>query len=122
MSEYNFDQVVSRKKTYSAKWQGYERKFPDYDVKDALCMWVADMDFLCPKEIISAVTNRAKHGIYGYTSEDAVDAFKEAASGWFTRHYGLKTGTNSMIFIAGVVPSINAAIQEFTEPGDGVIV
>ena len=122
MSKYNFDQVVSRKKTYSAKWQGYERKFPDYDVKGALCMWVADMDFLCPKEIISAVTNRAKHGIYGYTSEDAVDAFKEAASGWFARHYGLKADTDSMLFIAGVVPSINAAIQEFTEPGDGVIV
>jgi len=122
MSKYNFDRIIPRKDTYSAKWQGYERKFPGYDVKDALCMWVADMDFLCPKEIISAVTNRAKHGIYGYTSEDAVDAFKEAASGWLTRHYGLKAGTDSMIFIAGVVPSINAAIQEFTEPGDGVIV
>ena len=122
MSKYNFDRIIPRKDTYSAKWQGYERKFPGYDVKDALCMWVADMDFLCPKEVISAVTNRAKHGIYGYTSEDAVDAFKEAASGWLTRHYGLKAGTDSMIFIAGVVPSINAAIQEFTEPGDGVIV
>jgi len=122
MSKYNFDRIIPRKDTYSAKWQGYERKFPGYDVKDALCMWVADMDFLCPKEVISAVTNRAKHGIYGYTSEDAVDAFKEAASGWFTRHYGLKAGTDSMIFITGVVPSINAAIQEFTEPGDGVIV
>ena len=122
MSKYNFDRIIPRKDTYSAKWQGYERKFPGYDVKDALCMWVADMDFLCPKEVISAVTNRAKHGIYGYTSEDAVDAFKEAASGWLTRHYGLKAGTDSMIFITGVVPSINAAIQEFTEPGDGVIV
>jgi cysteine-S-conjugate beta-lyase len=122
MGKYNFDQIISRKGTYSAKWQGYERKFPGYDVKDALCMWVADMDFLCPKEVISAVINRAKHGIYGYTSEDAVDAFKEAASGWFARHYGLKSGTDSMIFIGGVVPSINAAIQEFTEPEDGVIV
>jgi cysteine-S-conjugate beta-lyase len=121
MGKYNFDEVILRKGTYSAKWQGYERKFPGYDVKDALCMWVADMDFLCPEEVISAVIKRAKHGIYGYTSEDAVDAFTEAASGWLARHYGLKTNTEWMIFIGGVVPSINAAIQEFTEPEDGVI-
>ncbi len=121
MGKYNFDEVILRKGTYSAKWQGYERKFPGYDVKDALCMWVADMDFLCPEEVISAVIKRAKHGIYGYTSEDAVDAFKEAASHWLARHYGLKTNTEWMIFIGGVVPSINAAIQEFTEPEDGVI-
>jgi len=122
MAKYNFDKVISRKGTYSAKWQGYEKKFPGYDVKDALCMWVADMDFLCPEEVISAVINRAKHGIYGYTSEDVVDVFKEAATGWFARHYGLKTDIEWMIFIGGVVPSINAAIQEFTEPEDGVIV
>jgi cysteine-S-conjugate beta-lyase len=121
MGKYNFDEVILRKGTYSAKWQGYERKFPGYDVKDALCMWVADMDFLCPEEVISAVIKRAKHGIYGYTSEDAVDAFTEAASHWLARHYGLKTNTEWMIFIGGVVPSINAAIQEFTEPEDGVI-
>src|SRR6056297_2531450 len=54
MGKYNFDKVISRKGTYSAKWQGYEKKFSGYDVKNALCMWVADMDFLCPVEVISA--------------------------------------------------------------------
>lgn len=122
MSNYNFDKVISRKGTNSAKWEGYEGRFPGYNVEDALCMWVADMDFLCPKEVISAVVNRAKHGIYGYTSEDAVDSFKKAAAGWFERHYKLKTNIDWMIFIGGVVPSINAAIQEFTKLEDGVIV
>jgi cysteine-S-conjugate beta-lyase len=122
MGKYNFDKVISRKGTYSAKWQGYERKFPDYNVENALCMWVADMDFLCPREVISAIKDRAEHGIYGYTSEDAVDAFKKAASGWYKRHYQLDTDIDSMIFIGGVVPSVNVAIQEFTEEGDGVIV
>ncbi len=122
MEKYNFDQIISRSDTYSAKWQGFETKFPGYNVDGALCMWVADMDFLCPHEVIAAVKNRAEHGIYGYTSMAAVDAFKEAASGWFERRYGYKTNTDWMLFIGGVVPSINSAIQEFTEPGDGVIV
>ncbi len=122
MGYYNFDEVIPRKGTNCAKWDGYERKFANYDVKGALGMWIADMDFPCPKEVVTAINNRAKHGIYGYPSEDAIDAFKRAASGWFDRQYGLVVDTEWMIFIAGVVPSLNVAIQEFTQPGDGVII
>jgi cystathionine beta-lyase len=125
MTEYNFDQIISRGEdsgSYSAKWQGFEERFSGYNVEGAICMWVADMDFSCPHEVIAAVKTRAGHGIYGYTSPDAVKAFKKAASGWFERRYNYKTHTDWMLFIGGVVPAINSAIQEFTEPGDGVIV
>lgn len=30
-------------------------------------MWVADMDFKTAPEIITAIKERAEHGIYGYT-------------------------------------------------------
>ena len=123
--KYNFDQDIDRGKdsgTYSAKWQGFEARFPGYDVEGALGMWVADMDFVCPHEVVDAVKNRAEQGIYGYASMDAVKAFKSAAAGWFERHYNFKTDENWMIFSAGVVPILNAAIQEFTNEGDGVIV
>lgn len=125
MTRYDFNRIIPRGVTsgsYSAKWQGFEEKFPGYDVEGAICMWVADMDFLCPHEVIAAVKTRAAHGIYGYTSSDAVKAFKRAAAGWFERRYNYKTHTEWMIFIGGVVPAINSAIQEFTEPGDGVVV
>ena len=122
MKNYNFDTIISRRGTHSAKWQDFEAKFPGYNVEGALCMWVADMDFLCPHEVIAAVKKRAEHGIYGYTSVDAISAFKKAAAGWFDRRYGYKTKIEWMLFIGGVVPSINSAIQEFTEPGDGIIV
>lgn len=122
---YNFDQIIPRgcdSGSYSAKWQDFEHKFPGYDVQGALGMWIADMDFLCPSEVIAAVKKRAEHGIYGYISPDAVEAFKKAAAGWFDRRYDYQIPTDWMLFINGVVPSINAAIQEFTKPGDGVII
>ena len=125
MAKYDFDKIISRGAdscSYSSKWQGFETRFPGYNVEGAICMWVADMDFLCPQEVIHAVKKRAEHGIYGYTSPDAVDAFKKAAVGWFDRRYNYKTCPEHMVFIGGVVPAINSAIQEFTEPGDGVIV
>lgn len=122
---YDFDQIIPRgvnSGSYSAKWQGFEYMFPGYDVKGALGMWIADMDFLCPREVISAVKNRAEHGIYGYTSQDAVNAFKKAAVEWYERRYGYKVHADWMLFIGGVVPSLNSTIQEFTETGDGVII
>ncbi len=122
---FNFDKVISRDAnsgSYSIKWQGFEDRFPGYDVRGTLGMWIADMDFLCPPEVITAVKKRAEHGIYGYLSPEAVEAFKKAAAGWFERRYSYQVPTEWMLFISGVVPSINAAILEFTEPGDGVII
>ncbi len=122
---YNFDQIIPRggdSGSFSLKWQGFEHKFPGYNVQGALGMWIADTDFLCPSEVITAVKKRAEHGIYGYVSPDAVEAFKKAAGGWFDRRYDYQIPTEWMLFISGIVPSINATIQEFTKPGDGVII
>ncbi|NLL61958.1 MAG: pyridoxal phosphate-dependent aminotransferase [Candidatus Atribacteria bacterium] len=124
---YDFDRVISRgdkSGSYSIKWQSFEEKFPGYniDTQNSLGMWIADMDFLCPPEVISAIKKRAEHGIYGYLAPIALEAFKKAAAGWFERRYDYKVPTDWMLFISGVVPSINAAIQEFSKPGDGIII
>ena len=124
-NKYNFDKIIDRGKesgSYSSKWQGFESRFPGYDVGDALGMWVADMDFLCPEEVIEAVKTRAEHGIYGYASMDSVNNFKETAQSWFKRRYDYETNIEWLVFIGGVVPVINSAIQEFTGPGEGVII
>lgn len=57
MCRYNFDQIIDRGKnsgSYSAKWQGFEERFAGYNLEGALCMWIADMDFCCPPEVINA--------------------------------------------------------------------
>jgi cystathionine beta-lyase len=122
---YNFDQIIPRDAnsgSNSIKWQNFEDRFPGYNIQGALGMWIADMDFLCPNEVITAVKKRAEHGIYGYISPDAIEAFKRAAAGWFKRRYNYQVPTYWMLFISGIMPSVNAAIQEFTDPGDGVII
>ena len=60
--KYNFDKVISRRETHSTKWL----KFDDTDV---LPMWIADMDFKCPLEIIKHIQKRIDQGIFGYTDE-----------------------------------------------------
>ena len=128
MVKYDFDKVIDRgpgSGTFSFKWQGYEGRFPgfDIDVPNALSMWVADMDFETIPEVKEAIIQRAEHGIFGYTSEDSNDAFRDAAMRWFARRYGWTNCRREwMLFSPGVVPAINNAVQAFTDEGDGVII
>ena len=48
--KYDFDQIISRKEAHSTKWL----KFSNTDV---IPMWIADMDFICPPEITSAMSD-----------------------------------------------------------------
>ena len=120
-----FDVVIDRSKdsnTYSSKWLAVGERFPGYDPEGVLPMWVADMDFRCPPEVIEAVKTRAAHGIYGYTDSSLVLKFIEEGIRWMERRYGWKADPEWAFFTPGVVPLINAAVQEFTDPGDGVII
>ena len=60
---YNFDEIINRRKTQSSKWDNVGVRVGN---PDALPMWVADMDFACPKPVVDAVVARAMHPIYGY--------------------------------------------------------
>ena len=120
-----FDKTIDRgpgSGNFSTKWTGMANRFPGYDTEGVLPMWIADMDFLCPPEVIEAVQARAAQGIYGYTDGSLVRKFIEAAAAWMQRRYGWGPDPDWGFFTPGVIPVLNAAIQEFTQPGDGVIV
>ena len=59
-SSYDFDEIIDRRPTSSFKWDKYAGK-------DILPLWVADMDFRSPPEVIDALMQRSAHGIFGYT-------------------------------------------------------
>lgn len=62
--KYDFDKLVDRKGTASYKWDQSDKLFGRADI---LPLWVADMDFQPPREVVEAIETRAKQGIYGYT-------------------------------------------------------
>lgn len=121
----NFDQKIDREAgcgASSSKWQNFAPRFPGLNTEGALPMWVADMDFMAPEEVIVAMERRLKHGIFGYVCPDEVLIFAGACADWLYRRHGLKADAAQMLFTPGVLCGLNAAIQEFTEPGDGVII
>lgn len=44
MNGYNFDRIIDRRGTNAIKW--------DFFGEETLPLWVADMDFASPKEVI----------------------------------------------------------------------
>lgn len=109
--KYDFDTLVERRGTYSLKWDVGENELP---------MWVADMDFKTAPEIIAAVEQRAKHGVFGYSV--LPEEWRQAVIGWWeTRHHFLLR-REWLLFCSGVIPAISSAVRKFTAPGDHVLV
>ena len=110
-------EVVQREGTYAVKLDGAINKF---GTDDLLPLWVADMDIASPLCVQEALQSRASHPIYGYTvyPERYFDAVRE----WYLKRYGWEIESAWIVPACGVVPSLNFAIQAYTQEGDGVIV
>ena len=114
---YDFDTIIERHGTSSLKWD-FEQKFAG--ASGLLPLWVADMDFRAPPEIVEAVRKRVDHGVFGYTLEP--ESWFEAAAAWLVRRHSWTVRREWMLASPGVIPSLAAAILALTDPGDGVIV
>lgn len=113
---YDFDSIIDRTSTHSLKWN--TRRLPP-GCKDVLPLWVADMDFACPPEVVSAIQERAAHPIYGYTGRSQGNY--QSFIAWMQRRNGWKIQKDWIVFSPGVVPALNLAVLAYTQPGDKII-
>lgn len=114
---YNFDEVIERKGTNCAKWDGWKTHDK---AEDVMPLWVADMDFKALPEITEAIIERAKHGVYGYTFVD--DEYFQAICDWMQRRHNLTVTPENIVTTPGVVTALKLAVNVFTKPGDAIII
>ncbi|EAR09703.1 MalY/PatB family protein [Reinekea blandensis] len=110
---FDFETPIDRRGSGSYKWDSVEGE-------GALPMWVADMDFKTAPAVITALSQRVDHGVFGYTH--VPDAYYAAVTSWFARRYQFKIEKEWMLYTSGVVPAISAVIRSLTEEGDQVLV
>lgn len=110
--KYDFDRMIDRHNTGSMKWDSCE--------SDVLPLWVADMDFESPREVIDAMVERAEHGIFGYTP--MTSAYYDSVIGWMKKRHGWEIQRKWIIPTPGVVPALSLAVLAYTQPGDGIII
>lgn len=108
----NFDKDVNRRGTGSLKWDKYQEH-------DVLPLWVADMDFESPPEVVAALRARAGHGVFGYTVP--YQEVTHAVLDYLRARHGLDAQAAWIVWLPGLVQGINLACRATGAPGDAVM-
>jgi cysteine-S-conjugate beta-lyase len=109
----NFDIVPNRRNTSnSIKWLRYP--------KDVLPMWVADMDFPAPKQILNGLHKVVDHGVFGY--EMATPALKETVAARMDKLYKWKVKPEAVVAVTGIVSGFSVAARVACTPKKGMLV
>ncbi|MDP1596195.1 MAG: pyridoxal phosphate-dependent aminotransferase [Methylotenera sp.] len=114
---FDFDRVITREATASLK---YDARQDVFGCADLIPLWVADMDFATPPAVTRALTERAAHPIYGYTTYP--DSLYDALISWLKRHHDWEIEREWIVMCPGVVPSLHAAVMAIAKPSESVIV
>lgn len=125
--EYDFDELIERRGTGSAKWDCSENRMRMLGRKTpfgprTIPLFLADMDFACPPPVLEAMAGVARQRVLGYTSIDRVPAYHRAIQRWFGERYGWEIAKEDILYTSGTVAAITGAVHACTAPGDRVVV
>lgn len=110
---YDFDQMINRRGTGAAKYDAF-------DDPEILPMWVADMDFPSPREVIDALHERVDHRIFGYMMGSP--RLTEILVQRMGERYNWDIKPEDILYLPGVVSGFNNAIRAVGQPGDNFLI
>ena len=108
----SFAQCPDRRHTGAEKWD----RWPDRDV---IPVWVADMDFQAPPEVLEAIQARVEHGVFGYTADPP--GFAPALATHLEALHGWRIDPATVVGTPGVVTGLALSARLLTEPGDEIL-
>ncbi|MHA2287285.1 MAG: MalY/PatB family protein [Promethearchaeota archaeon] len=119
---YNFDRLIDRRDSFSLKWskEALHMVFKT-DGNELLPLWVADMDFECPKPVVDALKREAEGCVYGYNWH-GTPKYLDAVTGWMNRRHQWNVDPKWIVYSPGIVPAINMMVQTFSNVGEKIIV
>ncbi|SMY09441.1 MalY/PatB family protein [Flavimaricola marinus] len=115
---FDFDEHIDRRGTHSAKWDMLG-PFCGIEDDDAIAMWVADMDFRAPPSVTQTLAEEVTRGVHGYYADDS--GWRSAITNWMKARHGWEIQPEWLTATAGVLNAIGMILQEFSAPGDSVV-
>ncbi len=110
---YNFDYTPNRRDPkVSNKWTLVP--------KDALPMWVADMDFQSPQPILKELHKVVEQGVLGYELPSL--ALQETVAARMDRLYGWKVKPETVLTVTGIVSAFSVAARAFDSVQNGILI
>ncbi len=108
-----FDEIIDRRKnSNSIKWHAFD--------EDVLPMWVADMDFAAPPQILGALRNAIEHGVLGY--EFPSKQLRENVAMRMQKLYGWDVKADDVVPVPGLVTGFNIAARITCQPREGILI
>jgi len=110
---HNFDRIIDRRHSDSAKWTYYP--------EDILPLWVADMDFAAPEPVTRALREYVDQGMFGYALS-APQELREVIVERLVKLYGWRVSPEALVFATGVVVGYDQACHALVGPDDGLLI
>lgn len=108
---FNFNRTLDRRAVPGDKWGRYANR-------DVLPLWVADMDFAAPPEILAALHARLEHGVFGYTHP--WPSLTQAVVDGIQRDHDWLIDPEWLVWLPGVVSGLNLACRAVAPAGSDV--
>ncbi|WP_145322967.1 MalY/PatB family protein [Paenibacillus xylanexedens] len=127
--KYNFDEIIDRTGTNAMNTDGFRQyifnatedmTFPFKD-EEFIRMWIADMEFATPPEILDAVKQRLDRRIMGY-SQVFDPAYYEAVSNWMKRYYDWSFPKEHLETSNGIIPALYELVEYICQSDEKVLI
>lgn len=116
---HDFTTVIDRRGQGASKWNLMRSWNEDAYVRGITPLSVADMEFRMARPIIDGLKEYLDYVTLGYSV--AYDEFYGAVMNWMSRRHNWAVKKEWIVNTPGVVNAFFAAVEAFTDPGDGVI-
>ena len=113
----NFDEEIDRHDTFSLKYDCNKRRNKPEDV---FPIWVADMDFKCPEEILKDLRQKVDFGIFGYSEPN--EEYFESLHNWYFNNFNVNLKTDWVVMTPGIVFALAMAVKAFTKENDYILI
>ncbi len=113
----NFDKIIDRTNRGARKI--------DYPLlcgepKDAIQMWIADMDFETAPCVKDALKDLVDYGVFGYTDFD--NKYFDAVISWFKERYNYELKSEEIVRTPGVIFALAMVVKAFSNENDSVLI
>jgi cystathionine beta-lyase len=114
-----FDTVIDRRSRHSTKWLAVKEGSTPENAS-VIPLWIADMDFRSPPQVLSAMQQAVEHGILGYREwpEDFFSLFCH----WQSSRHGWEIDPEWVVPCQSVITAMELIIRTLSEPDDEIII
>jgi cystathionine beta-lyase len=110
-TNFNFDHLIDRRGQDCSKW--------DKIGENELALWVADMDFKSPPQVLEALRHAVEHSVFGYPYFG--NQVEKTVTSWLAERHNWQVNPAHILLLPGVVAGFNMAAGAVTQPGEAVL-